>query len=139
VSTLFTAAASTPNLKAATLTIKANGFLTGDTLSIVDGDHVASIVVSANNAIGSISFAGVATVAEYQSAIRSILFKPSSTYDFRDLNPVHMKNITCTLTDTNDDESIVAWRLIRVSTALRVYTQAISTVITDTTNGIITV
>ena len=111
------------NLKAATFTLN-YGFLDGDILSFTT---IGDIVGAYNGGTGTLELTGTATVALYQAALRTVLFKATEVYDYRDVISKHTKRVSLTVTD--DDTSAVsndAHRGIDISAPLRIYTSYIN-------------
>ena len=73
---------------------------------------------------------GPTTASAFQTALRSIYFKASSTYHLLDIPNFHNKLVSFKVTDATTAVSTVDLRAINVTGPTRVYTEGVPVIIT---------
>mmetsp|Transcript_31833 Transcript_31833/g.46408 ORF Transcript_31833/g.46408 Transcript_31833/m.46408 type:complete len:183 (-) Transcript_31833:1005-1553(-) len=117
--------ADSSSLTSATIDL-ASGFVTGDILSFT---NQGSIVGSFDPENGILTMTGMAYLADWQAALRSVSFKGSPDLHYTDAINYHTKTLRFQVMDDSLESSSVATRDVYITTAERVYTDVYRAVI----------
>ena len=79
---------------------------------------------------GKLTLTGPTTASAFQTALRSIYFKASSTYHLLDIPNFHNKLVSFKVTDATTAVSTLDLRAINVTGPTRVYTEGVPAIIT---------
>ena len=78
---------------------------------------------------GVLTMTGTTTTANYQTALRTVTFKATPTYNFRDVPSNHNKVVKFVIKDANNAYSAPAIRAINITAPMRVLTEVVEGVI----------
>lgn len=98
-----------------------SGFKVGDILAFINQN---SIVGSFDASTGIMTLSGSASVAHYETALRSIIYQSSSAHEYTDAINSHTKTLRFQVVDDANENSAPVTRNVLVTTPKMVYTDA---------------